>query len=138
MKTRFSAAVLPILAAFGVALAAVAATPAVAGEAKEDKNTTFITIDTLTATVLALNGRHQVMTVQSGIDVPDGKLRAYAEQVTPRLRDAFSQELQVYAGGLTSGAPPDADYVARRLQGATDRVLGKPGGKFLIGGIMLN
>lgn len=112
--------------------------PACALAAEKKEKGSYVSIDTLTATVLAGNGRHQVMTVQSGVDAPDAALHAYVQKVTPRLRDAFAQELQLYAGGLPSGAPPDADYIARRLQGATDRVLGKPGGRFLIGGIMVN
>jgi len=120
----------------GLCLALLVPATAFAGETK-DKGT-FIAIDTLTATVLAGNGRHQVMTVQSGVDCPNTALHDYAEKVTPRLQDAYAQELQLYAGGLPSGAPPDADYIARRMQAATDRVLGKPGGRFLIGGIMVN
>jgi hypothetical protein len=106
--------------------------------AEKKEEGAYVAIDTLTATVMAGDGRHQVMTVQAGVDAPDPALHAYAEKVTPRLRDAYTQVLQLYAGGLTPGAPPDADYVARRLQEATDRVLGKPGAKFLIGGIMIN
>ena len=109
-----------------------------AAEGKEKAKGTYVAIDTLTATVLAGNGRHQIMTVQSGVDCPNTALHDYAEKVTPRLQDAYAQVLQFYASGLAPGAPPDADYVARRLQEATDRVLGKPGGKFLLGGIMLN
>jgi hypothetical protein len=108
-----------------------------ADDKKKDKGT-YVTIDTLTATAIAANGRHEVMTVQSGVDVPDPVLRVLAEQVQPRLRDAYTQVLQIYAGGLPPGAPPDADYVARRLQQATDQVLGKPGGRLLLGGIMIN
>ena len=117
----------------------LALTPAAASadDKKKDKGT-YVTIDTLTATVIAANGRHEVMTVQSGVDVPDPVLRVLAEQVQPRLRDAYTQALQVYAGGLAPGAPPDADYMARRMQQATDHVLGKPGGRLLLGGIMIN
>ena len=82
--------------------------------------------------------RAAIMTVQAGVDVPDKTLRDRAEKLTPRLQDAYVQVLQLYAGGLVPGAPPDADYVARKLQEATDRVLGKTGGRFLIGGIMIN
>lgn len=124
------------LCLWGLCLSLLVPAAAVAADKKEKG--TYVSIDTLTATVLAGNGRRQVMTVQSGVDCPDPALHDYAEKVTPRLRDAFAQELQLYAGGLPSGAPPNADYIARRLQGATDRVLGKPGGRFLIGGIMVN
>jgi hypothetical protein len=116
----------------------IAAAPAAALARDEKDKGTFVTVDTLTATVLAANGRRQVMTVQAGVDVIEPKLRAYAEASEPRLRDAFTQELQAYASGMLSGTPPDIDYLCRRLQGATDRVLGKPGGRFLVGGIMVN
>ena len=111
---------------------------AAAEEKKKDNKTTYVPIDTLTAMVMASNGRHAVLTVQSGVDVPDPALNARALSVTPRLRDAYVQVLQTYAGGLQPGAPPDPEYVGRRLQQVTDQVLGKPGGKFLFGGIMVN
>ena len=128
-----------LLALLAACLIPLALTPgaASADEKKKDKGT-YVTIDTLTASVMAANGRHEVMTVQSGVDVPDPALRGLAEEVQPRLRDAYTQLLQAYAGGLAPGAPPDADYVARRMQQATDRVLGKPGGRLLLGGIMVN
>lgn len=130
MRLRFAPVML-------LALLLAAALPGAALAEKKEEGT-YVAIDTLTATVLAGNGRHQIMTVQAGVDVPDKTLREYAEKLTPRLQDAYVQVLQLYAGGLVPGAPPDADYVARRLQEATDRVLGKPGGRFLIGGIMIN
>ena len=119
-------------------LGAAAVLPARAAAAEKKEKGSYVAVDTLTATVLAGNGRHQVMTVQSGVDAVDPALHDYVQKVTPRLRDAFAQELQLYAGGLPSGSPPDADYLARRLQGAADRVLGRPGARLLIGGIMVN
>jgi hypothetical protein len=130
MRLRFAPLVL-------LALLLPAALPGPALAEKKEEGT-YVAVDTLTATVLAGNGRHQTMTVQAGVDVPDNALHDYAEKLTPRLQDAYVQVLQVYVGGLVPGAPPDADYVARRMQEATDRVLGKPGARFLIGGIMIN
>jgi hypothetical protein len=112
--------------------------PAAALAAEKKEKGTFVSIATLTATVIAPNGRRQVMTVQSGVDCPDLKLHAYAEMDQPRLRAAFTEVLQLYAAGLAPGAPPDPDYVARKMQEAADRVLGRPGGRFLFGGIMVN
>ena len=112
--------------------------PAATLAAEKKEKGTFVTINTLTATVIAPNGRRQVMTVQSGVDCPDPKLHAYAEMDQPRLRAAFTEALQLYAGGLAPGAPPDPDYLGRKLQEVADRVLGRPGGRFLFGGIMVN
>jgi hypothetical protein len=130
MRLRFASLVL-------LALLLPAALPGPAFAEKKEE-ATYVSVETLTATVLANNGRHQIMTVQAGVDVPDKALHDYAEKVTPRLRDAYTQILELYAGGIVPGSPPDPDYVARRMQEATDRVLGKPGAKFLIGGIMVN
>jgi hypothetical protein len=130
----------PILAALGpaaVLLGALAPCAAVAADKKE--NAGFVSIDTLTAMVTGPGGRRQIMTVQSGVDVPNNPpLHDYVDKITPRLRAAFAQTLQTYAGGLAPGVPPDADYIARRLQADTDRLAGKPGAKLLIGGIMIN
>ncbi len=127
---------------FAILLLAAITAPltARAAEGSENKKAVdaYVSIDTLTASVVALNGRHTVMTVQAGVDVPDAALRTRANQLTPRLRDAFDEELRSYAASLPAGSPPDPDYVARRLQAATDRILGKPGARFLIGGIMIN
>jgi hypothetical protein len=125
---------LPPLVLLSLLLPAALPGPALAEKKQEGA---YVVIDTLTATVPS-PGRHQIMTVQAGVDAPDKALHDYAEKVTPRLRDAYASVLQTYAAGLAPGQPPDADYVARRLQEATDRVLGKPGGRFLIGGIMIN
>jgi len=114
--------------------------PSVAGAAEDKKKTTssYVAIGTLTATVLAANGRREVMTVQSGVDAPDPALLALTDLSQPRLRDAYNSVLQSYAASLPPGAPPDPDYIARRMQQATDQVLGKPGGRWLIGGVMIN
>ncbi len=114
--------------------------PAVAHAEDDKKKPTgaFVSIGTLTASVLAPNGRREVMTVQSGVDAPDPALFALAGLAQPRLRDAYNSVLQSYAASLPPGAPPDPDYIARRMQQATDQVLGKPGGRWLIGGVMIN
>jgi hypothetical protein len=98
----------------------------------------FIQIETLTATIVRLDGRRGVMTVEAGIDVPDGGLRARAQSLIPRLRAAYDEVVRTYAGGLPVGAVPNADYLARQLQRQTDMVLGRPGGRLLLGTILLN
>lgn len=115
---------------------------ALAGEAvatkKKGGGLSYLQLETLTATVMRATGRRGVLTVEAGVDIPESGLRARATLAQPRLRAAYVERLQIYAAGLADGAPPDPDYVARILQQETDRVLGQPGAKFLVGTILVN
>ena len=79
-----------------------------------------------------------MLSVDCGLQVDDGKLRALAELSLPRLRAAYVQVVQVYAAGLPSGSEPDADYLALALQRQTDLILKRPGAKLLIGSVLAN
>ena len=70
--------------------------------------------------------------------MPDAGLHQRALISMPRLRAAYVQMVQAYASGLSPGAAPDADYISRMLQRETDKVLGKPGAKLLLGTILAN
>jgi len=97
----------------------------------------YLPIATLTGTTSKGGGRRGVLTVECGLDVPDGKLRARAETSLPRLRAAYVQTVMTYAAGLPAGAAPNADFLARSLQRQTDAVLGKPGARFLLGAVLV-
>ena len=124
------------------ALCVSLATPALASAPKEEKKkgggASFIQIPTMTATIVRRDGRRGVLTVETGVDVPDNGLRARAEASQPRLRAAYTQVLQVYAAGMSPGSVPNADYLSRELQRQTDLVLGKKGAKLLLGTILMN
>lgn len=120
---------------------ALAAAPAAAvaggpsgGEAAEP---TYTPLGTLTATIVRTTGRRGVLSVETGIDVPDTALRAQAVQALPRLRSAYSDVLRRFGAGLTPGAVPDADRLSRELQAATDSELGRSGGHVLMGTILV-
>jgi hypothetical protein len=126
-----------------LALAAVLAlVPAVAsaagGEKKKGGGVTFVQIKAVSATIMRRDGSRGVITVECGVDIPNEALRAKANITQPRLRDAYVGILQSYAGGLPKATLPNADYLAGEMQKATDRVLGKAGGRFLIGTILIN
>ncbi|MDO9473059.1 MAG: hypothetical protein Q7J28_08380 [Caulobacter sp.] len=126
-----------------LALAAVLSlVPAVAsasgGEKKKGGGVTFVQIKAVSATIMRRDGSRGVITVECGVDVPNEALRAKANTIQPRLRDAYAGILQGYAGGLPKATVPDADYLAGEMQKATDRLLGKAGGKFLVGTILIN
>lgn len=127
-----------------LALAALLAlTPSLAvassgGEKKKGGGISFIQIQTLTASIIRRNGSRGVMTMEVGVDVANEQLREKAAASSPRLRAAYAQVLQIYASGLPAATAPDADYLAVKFQRETDRILGKPGAKLLIGTILVN
>jgi hypothetical protein len=109
-----------------------------AEEKKKGGGLSFIQLPTLTATIIRSDGRRGVLTVETGIDVPNAGLQARAAMSQPRLRAAYLLVLQSYASGLGPAAPPNPDYIARMLQRETDTVLGQPGAKLLLGTVLVN
>jgi hypothetical protein len=105
---------------------------------KKGGGLSFIQLNTLTANVTRIDGRHGVMTVEVGVDVADSALHARAAQSTPRLQAAYAETLRVYAAGLPPGAPPDPDYLSTALQRQTDSTIGRPGAKLILGTIIVN
>jgi hypothetical protein len=123
-----------------IVLAAALAGPALAGEGKDKKKAggdSYIPVQTLTAFTVKPGGRRGVLTVDCGLDIADAALRARAELLLPRLRASFVQSVQIYAGGLPSGYPPNVDFLARTLQRSTDQILGKPGARLLVGAVIV-
>jgi len=126
---------LVIAAALSLLPAAAAAS---GGEKKTSGGLGFLPIKAVVATVVRRDGRRGVFTMECGLDIADERLRGRADESQPRLRSAYASFVQVYAAGLPASGVPDADYLARELQRITDRTLGKPGAKFLLGTILIN
>lgn len=127
--------VLPLLALSPVLLGP---TRVWAAEKKRSGGEGYTPLPTLTATIVRPSGRQGVLTVESGLDVTDVRLRERADQSRPRLLDAYSQTLRRYGSALGPGRPPDADLIGRMLQHDTDRVLGRAGARLLLGTILVN
>ena len=121
-------------------LAGLAPLAAARAEEKKKKSggESYLQFDTLTATTIKATGRRGVLTVDCGLDVPDAKLREFANLSMPRLRAAYVQVVQTYAAGLSSGSVPSADFIGRELQRQTDLVLGRPGAHLLLGAVVAN
>lgn len=105
---------------------------------KKGGGDSYIPINTLTGATTKSGGRRGVLTVECGLDVPDGGLRARAEASLPRLRAAYVQTVMTYAAGLPMGAAPNADFLSREMQRETDALLGRPGARILLGAILVN
>ena len=125
---------------FLTAILALAPAFAVAQENRHKKGggASYIQLDAITATIPRADGSHGVMTVEVGVDAPDAALHARAAQSIPLLVAAYSQVVRTYAAGLGLYAAPNADYLAFQLQRQTDAVLGRPGARLLLGGVLVN
>jgi len=123
-----------------LALLAIAPTGAFGSEEKKKKSggASFLPIDAMVASTNKPGGRRGVLTVECGLDVTDAALRTRADASIPRLRAAYLQTIIAYAAGLSPGAEPNADFIARALQRQTDAVLGRPGAKLLLGAILVS
>ena len=122
----------------GLILAPSAALAAETKEKKKGGGVDYIQIPTLTASLTRADGRKGVLTVETGVDVPDHKLHDLADSSTPRLRAAYATVVMTYAASLSPGSPPNADYLSRELQRQTDIVLGRPGARLLLGTMLVN
>ncbi|MBW3560019.1 MAG: Tat pathway signal protein [Proteobacteria bacterium] len=125
-------ATLILLAAF------LAGSPAYASEKKKGGGLSYLQLKPLAATVLRPDGRRGILTVEAGIDTKDEALYANAQASMPRLRAALVTVVQNHAQGLGPGSAPSADRLLVDLQRATDRVLGRSGGRVLLGTLMIN
>ncbi|RYG09673.1 MAG: Tat pathway signal protein, partial [Caulobacteraceae bacterium] len=72
-------------------------------EKKKGGGLQFIQIQTMAVNFVRRDGRMGVMTVETGVDVPDEKLRTLAGQSQPRLRAAYNAFLQTYSPSLRGG-----------------------------------
>lgn len=118
---------------------ALAATPALAagGGGGGGGTAGYVRYPTITATTLRADGRHGVMTVETGVDAPDAALKLRAEQSQPRMRAVFAILVQREAASLLPGGVPNIERLGAQLQSATNIILGQRGCKLLLGTVMI-
>ncbi|MBS0470096.1 MAG: hypothetical protein JSR60_03415 [Proteobacteria bacterium] len=123
-----------------LALAAVLAVPAHAGEGggkspkhKVTQSASYVMIEPMYSTILDGDKPVGMLMIGIGLDIPDEKLRAEAQHALPVLRDAYVRNLLNYSTtAVRSWKQPDVTLIADRLQGVTDRALGRKGAKVLL------
>ena len=98
----------------------------------------YLSLRSVAVSIPRLDGRHGVLTIEVGIDIPNPALRDKADLYAPLLGSAYISALQSYALSLSPGQPPNADYISMVLQRETDRTLGQRGARLLLGSILLN
>ncbi len=129
----------PVLAA--LMLAAALAAPARADDGDDAKapkhkvtqSDSYIMVEPMYAAILDGDRPIGMLMIGVGVDVPDAKLRGEAQHAMPVLRDAYLRNLMSFSStAVRSDQQPDVTVIADRLQGVTDRVLGRKGGKVLL------
>ena len=128
----------PVWLAFLVALpvSAFAAEDGGGQKAPEHKITqskSYLSLEPIYTTIVDDDRVQGMLMVGIGLDVPDPGLRAVATRSMPVLRDAYVRNLMAFtATSVRTDAQPDVVQIAKRLQGVTDRALGKKGAKILL------
>jgi len=102
-------------------------------EHKVTQSKSYIMVDPIYATIVS--GEHPVgmLMIGVGIDIPNEKLRGEADHALPVIRDGYVRNLAAYAATqVRIWKQPDVAVIADRLQGVTDRALGRKGARVLL------
>ncbi len=103
------------------------------GEHKVTQSKSYMMVDPIYATIVS--GEHPVgmLMIGVGIDIPNEKLRGEAGHALPVIRDGYVRNLAAYAATqVRIWKQPDVAVIADRLQGVTDRALGRKGARVLL------
>jgi hypothetical protein len=143
MRSVFVLAALSLTAP--LALAVLLALPARAddgdnggggGKAPKHKLTqaeSYLMIDPIYSAVMDGDRPVGMLMIGVGVDIPDAKLRGEALHAMPVLRDAYVRNLMSFSTTFVHpDRQPDVTRIADRLQGVTDRVLGRKGARLLL------
>ena len=143
-RMKFSLPFLAVLCALAVSVPVAQASGG--GEEKKDKLkapkkarattslVSWVAVDPFTVAIIQEGRIRGRFSVSFGMDVPDDDLRAKSEALMPRLRDAWLNDINLYAATtLRPKRAADVAAISILLQGIADRVLGKAGSKVLLG-----
>ena len=130
----------PLLAALiGFCLGALASGAAYASASPEAKGSAessaspYIAIDPLPVSIIRNGEGRGMLVVEIGVDAKTLDERKATEHLMPRLMDLYLQVLNLYASrDLRLHHAPDAETIRKRLQEATDMVLGEGKGVVLM------
>jgi flagellar basal body-associated protein FliL len=100
---------------------------------KVTQSKSYLMIDPIYATIVSNDRPAGMLMIGIGIDVPDEALRSEADHAMPVLRDAYVRNMMAYAATqVRTWRQPDVAVIAERLQGVTDRALGRKGARVLL------
>ena len=109
-----------------------------APEHKITQSKSYLSLDPIYTTIVDDNRAQGMLMIGVGLDVPDPALRAVADRSMPVLRDAYVRNLMAFTiSSVRTTAQPDVNEIAQRLQGVTDRALGRKGARILLAQVAL-
>jgi len=138
MRSRFPGLSLGLLAALTLAAHADDNDTRKAPEHKITQSKSYLPLDPIYTTIVDDDRAQGMLMVGVGLDVPDPGLRAIANRSLPVLRDAYVRNLMAFTtSSVRTTSQPDVGEIAERLQGVTDRALGKKGARILLAQVAL-
>jgi flagellar basal body-associated protein FliL len=104
-----------------------------APEHKITQSKSYLSLEPIYTTIVDDNRVQGMLMVGIGLDVPNPALRDIVTRSMPVLRDAYVRNLMAFtATSVRPDAQPDVVQIADRLQGVTDRALGRKGAIILL------
>lgn len=98
---------------------------------------TYVPLPTLSTAVIAGGRARGTLVIDIGVDVPDAGLRARVNSMQPRVIDALRTALQTYSATYyRERTAPDPNTLARLMQSAVDRTLGRTGARLLLANVV--
>lgn len=95
------------------------------GSKGASSNTPYFILDPMPISIIRDGAGKGILVVEIGLDAKTMPGREAAEHMVPRLRDLYIRVLNLYASrDLHIHQPADAGLIKRRLQMATDEILG--------------
>lgn len=109
------------------------------GGKRTTSGASFVQFATINAPIASRYRFGGALVVESGLDIPDAKLRAQAQALRPRVQDALRAAVADFAQTrYRPGAAPNVAVMGQVMQAAVDKVLGQPGGaKLLLVSVMV-
>ncbi|HAJ90117.1 MAG TPA: flagellar basal body-associated FliL family protein [Rhodospirillaceae bacterium] len=98
-----------------------------ASKKETDAKVAFVKMDPLTLPVVNKNGVVQIVNISITLEVEDAEKAKEIEKFTPRLKDAYIQDMYGALGSaaaLTSNGVVEVNTVKKRLNAVTQKVLG--------------
>ena len=129
---------LSLILGLAALLAAATARAGEASESAESSQSPYFAVDPIPISIIRDGSGRGMLVVEIGIDAGTLDERKKAEEVMPRLTDLYIQVLNLYASrDLVLHHSPDAEVIKKRLQQATDEILGAKKGVVLLRQLMV-